>query len=81
MFPFDIGYIQPPLRQGQEGRELVLYLQSDRNLKIINRDRIIKILTTIYRDVYDIENPSENPAFRKILESFENRRYISRKRI
>lgn len=81
IFPFDIRYIQPPLRQGQEGRELVLYLQSDKNPEKISKNRIIKILTDIYRDVYDIENPFEDNNFKEMLKSFENRRYISRKTI
>ncbi len=41
----------------------------------------IRILTAVYRDIYGIENPSGSPNFRKILESFRNRKYISRKTI
>ena len=79
VFLFDIAYIQPPLREKQAERKLVLYLQGNRILKRIHRDKVAKIITSIYRNIYDIEVPDNNLFFRKIIKSFENRRYISKK--
>jgi len=82
VFVFDINYIQPPLREGQEGKKnLVLYLQINEKLEKISTEKVTKILTAIYRNIYDINNPQENACFQDILNSIKNRKYISRKNI
>jgi len=81
VFPFDIKYIQPPLRVDKTGRELVLYLEPDEEIKTIGRDKAVRIVSAIYRNIYDIEEPEKHHCFKEILKSFESRKYISRKAI
>lgn len=81
VLPFDIDYIQPPLREEQNGRKLVLYLEPNVDMKAMERGEVVRILSAIYRDIYDVKEPEKHPCFREILKSFGSRKYISRKTI
>lgn len=82
IFPMDIDYYQPELRKGEGDILLVLYYQSrERPVEFLTVGEVITIVTSIYRNVYDIQDVSKNKSYKKIIRSLKSKTYITRKQL
>ena len=80
VFPIDIDYFQPELRSGKGDVKFVLYYQPRNKISdSLTKTDVVEIITSIYKNVYDIKFPNENESFKKILNSVKNKTYITKK--
>lgn len=73
----DFAYVQPQLRRGERPVPLVMYYESlDRVRRRLPAATIRRLLYTIWRRIYRIQRPMTDPAFRQMLRSLANRRWV-----
>ncbi len=65
--PFDLPYMQPPMREGDAPSPLVLYFQKHPEFAgELDNKMVLQSISAIYRKIYDIKNPENCDYFQKI---------------
>ncbi len=72
--PFDLPYMQPPMRADDEPSPLVLYFQKHPESTVALDNRmILQSIHAIYRKIYDVKNPEDCDYFQKIKSFLEEK--------
>ncbi len=81
-FALDIDYLQPPLEDHKNPVPLVLYVQPiAREFDSLASDELQQVLYTLYRRLYRMQYPLQDPNFRYMLKQLKKRDRVGGKRI
>jgi hypothetical protein len=81
-FALDIDYLQPPLEDHKNPVPLVLYVEPvSRKFASLESDEVRRILYTLYRRLYRIPYPLQDPNFRYMLKQLNDRERVGEKEI
>jgi GNAT superfamily N-acetyltransferase len=81
-FALDIDYLQPPLEDDKNPVELVLYVQPVAEpFDSLPSDEVRQVLYTLYRRLYRIPYPLQDPNFRYMLKQIKRRSRVGGKAI
>jgi GNAT superfamily N-acetyltransferase len=73
-FALDIDYLQPPLEDHKNPVPLVLYVQPvAKPFDSLHTDEVRQVLYTLYRRLYRIPYPLQDPNFRYMLKQLKGR--------
>jgi hypothetical protein len=76
----DFPYFQPRLYDGDTPSPFILYYESlERQRDRLPVGELRRILYTVWRRVYRIPRPLDDPAFRAMLRAMQHRRSIGRR--
>jgi GNAT superfamily N-acetyltransferase len=76
-FALDIDYLQPPLEDHKSPVPLVLYVEPiARPFESISSDELRQVLYTLYRRLYRIPYPLQDPNFRYMLKQLKGRQKV-----
>jgi GNAT superfamily N-acetyltransferase len=79
-FALDIDYLQPPLEDHKSPVPLVLYVQPvEKPFDGLGAEEVRQVLYTIYRRLYRIPYPLQDPNFRYMLKQINGRERIGGK--
>jgi GNAT superfamily N-acetyltransferase len=79
-FALDIDYLQPPLEDHKNPVPLVLYVQPvAQPFDSLTTDEVRQVLYTLYRRLYRIPYPLQDPNFRYMLKQLNRRQRVGGK--
>lgn len=79
-FALDIDYLQPPLEDHKNPVPLVLYVQPvAKPFDSLTSDEVRQVLYTLYRRLYRIPYPLQDPNFRYMLKQLNRRQKVGGK--
>ncbi len=78
----DIDYRQPPLKDGLEEVDLVLYYQPMGPVpEALSAARVREIVQALFREVYFMKDPDSHPTFRAFVGKLEGRHVVGHRRL
>jgi GNAT superfamily N-acetyltransferase len=79
-FALDIDYLQPPLEDHKNPVPLVLYVEPiSQKFDSLPADELRQVLYTLYRRLYRMQYPLQDPNFRYMLKQLKNRERVGGK--